>query len=53
MSGVAAVALAGTGIYMMTSKETKKKACLTMHSAINDANKMVNKTMNNINTKNN
>lgn len=51
MSGVAAVALAGTGLYMLTSSDTKKKACKTVHSAMEDASKMVNKTMNHMNSK--
>lgn len=49
ISGMAAVALAGTGLYMMMSKDTKKKMAKTMNSAMNDASNMINKKMNSIN----
>lgn len=53
MSGVAAVTLAASGLYMLTSDTTKKKACKTVHSALDDASKMVNKSMNHMNSKSN
>lgn len=46
MSGVAAVALAGTGVYMMMSNDTKKHVKQTVNSTLEDANRMMNKKMN-------
>lgn len=48
-SGVAAVGLMGAGIYMIMSDNTKKQMCKTLNYAIDDASKMVNKKMNNLN----
>lgn len=50
-SGVAAMALAGTGIYMMMSKDTKKQMCKTVNYALDDASKMINKKAQSLNTK--
>lgn len=49
MSGVAAVALMGTGVYMMMSKDSKKHMKETVNSTLEDANRMITKKMNSIN----
>ena len=42
-SGIMAVALVGMGAYLMMSKDTKKQVSKTINSAMNDANRLVNK----------
>lgn len=46
VAGLASVALAGTGIYLMMSKNTKKQLVKTMNSTLDDANQIMNKKMN-------
>lgn len=48
VTGVAAAALAGAGFYLMMSEDTKKKACKTINRAAQDAENVINKTMNNM-----
>ena len=49
LSGMAAVGLMGAGMYMLMSDKTKKQATKTMTSAMEDADRMLNKKINMLN----